>query len=72
MKLSNDHLKALQAEKDTNAMIPYCSLSFLKDANGEDPLNPKFQLFDPVISDLGLRHSFNAIFPKDTQPHFFI
>ena len=32
MKLSNDKLKELQ---DPNAMIPYCSLSVLKDVNGE-------------------------------------
>ena len=72
MKLSNDHLKDLQLEKDPNAMIPYCSLSVAKDVNGEDPLNPECQLFNPVISDLGLCHSFNAKRPKDMlSPSYF-
>ena len=44
LMFSKDHLKDLQSEKDPNAMIPYCSLSVIKDVNGEDPLNPECQL----------------------------
>ena len=60
----------LQSNKDTNSMLPYCSLA----ASSKENMfyKPECNLFDPVITDLGICHSFNAMISKDMlTPSYF-
>ena len=57
------NISNLHSNKDSNSMLPYCSLAAL--SKEDIHYRPECNLFDPVITDLGICHSFNALNSKD-------
>ena len=68
-------LEDLGSEKDVNSMIPFCQLKAAKakQSLARTTYEAECNLFDPVVTDLGLCHSFNAQSTTEMlKPSYFV
>ena len=67
IRITKEDFKDYKSIRDTNSIIPFCELSDAKrKMNSKDYTptttnEPECHLFDPVVTDVGICHSFNAI-----------
>ena len=71
MMIDRNDLVNYQSVKDVNSMIPFCQLNDAKEGDTDTifTMEPECDLFDPIITDLGVCHSFNAM-NTDTMLRF--
>ena len=75
IRIMKEDLKDHMSVRDTNAFIPFCELKDAKEKKNDDIAitnEPECQLFNPVITDVGICHSFNAMKTSEMlQPSYF-